>query len=223
MKSLLKVGLGTNIIGVTSPYLYIGSWKSMFCWHKEDLDLYSINYLHFGKPKFWYGIPSQENDDFEKLARVTFPDAYKDCKEFLRHKTFLINPLIVKNNGITIHKCIQYPGEFVITFCASYHTGFNMGLNCAEAVNFALEKWIPLGKKAGVCRCFRDSVKIDMNNFLTNLKRTQKRTKKCAPIKKSKTSNKPKNLNKMVPSKPKTKGNTITVRSSKRRKNLVIL
>jgi hypothetical protein len=39
---------GTNLEGVTSPYIYIGTWKAMFGWHKEDMDLYSINYVHSG-------------------------------------------------------------------------------------------------------------------------------------------------------------------------------
>lgn len=40
-----------------------------------------------------------------------------------------------------------------------------MGYNCAEAVNFACKNWVDLGVKAGVCRCIKDSVKIDMNQF----------------------------------------------------------
>lgn len=38
----------TKLDGVTSPYIYVGTWKAMFGWHKEDMDLYSINYLHLG-------------------------------------------------------------------------------------------------------------------------------------------------------------------------------
>jgi jumonji domain-containing protein 2 len=37
----------------------------MFGWHKEDMDLQSINYLHYGRPKFWYGVDLDDNEKFE--------------------------------------------------------------------------------------------------------------------------------------------------------------
>jgi len=92
----------------------------------------------------------------------------------MRHKTFLFNPELAINKGIIVHKCIQNPGEFVITLGKSYHAGFNLGFNCAEAVNFANRSWINIGLKAKSCDCQTGSVKVDMNYFIKNLLKSKK-------------------------------------------------
>ncbi|KAL8158905.1 hypothetical protein V2J09_000442 [Rumex salicifolius] len=55
---------------------------------------------------------------------------------------------IVKSEGVPVYRCVQSPGEFVITFPRAYHGGFNCGFNCAEVVNVAPLDWFPHGQKA---------------------------------------------------------------------------
>jgi len=155
------------LAGINLPYLYFGMWKAMFSWHTEDMDLYSINYLHFGKPKRWYCIPPTQGEKFERVAATYFPALRKDCKAFLRHKTTMINPFVLaKQDGITVNTCVQEAGQFMITFPYSYHSGFNHGFNCAEAVNFAQPDWIDYGLKASRCTCIDGTANIDMKLFL---------------------------------------------------------
>lgn len=42
-----------QISGITLPWLYFGMLYSTFCWHTEDLYLYSLNFNHFGAAKIW--------------------------------------------------------------------------------------------------------------------------------------------------------------------------
>ena len=141
----------------------------MFGWHKEDMDLYSINYLHHGKPKFWYSVDIDCNERFEAFVKSKFPAYCKECPEFIRHKTTLIYPGILQENGIRLHKMVHEEGEYMISRAQGYHSGFNYGFNIAEAVNFALPYWLKIAKSVNCCKCSGDSVRINMGNFLQNM------------------------------------------------------
>ncbi|GAA5814062.1 hypothetical protein MFLAVUS_007552 [Mucor flavus] len=167
--------LGVVVPGVNSPYLYYGMWKATFPWHVEDMDLYSINYIHFGAPKQWYVIQPCHQKRFENFMQTTFFTQYKTCHEFLRHKTFIVSPNVLQNNNIPVQKCVQQPGEFIITFPFGYHSGYNLDFNCAESVNFALDSWIDIGRKAKTCTCIDDSVVIDVDALLSKQDSRKKR------------------------------------------------
>lgn len=164
LPNLLDV-LGTKVPGVNTAYLYLGMWKATFAWHLEDVDLYSINYLHFGAPKQWYSISQADARRFEAAMKSIWPTEAKACDQFLRHKAFLISPShLLQHYNIKVNKCLSYPGEFVVTYPYGYHSGYNLGYNCAEAVNFALDSWLPMGKIAKKCECAQaqDSVWVDV-------------------------------------------------------------
>ena len=129
-------------------------YKSSFPWHTEDADLYSINYLHFGAPKFWYAVPPEYGTRLEGVAQGIlhcfnlktknaatffvvgyFQPLYKQCHAFLRHKTTVLSPTLLRHYSIPYNKVLQFPGEFIITFPYAYHAGFNCGFNCAESTN----------------------------------------------------------------------------------------
>ncbi|CAF4939955.1 unnamed protein product [Pieris macdunnoughi] len=157
---------GIEIDGVNTAYLYFGMWKTTFAWHTEDMDLYSINYLHFGDPKTWYAVPPEHGKRFERIAAGFFPTSAKTCQAFLRHKMTLISPQILKQYSVPVNKITQEAGEIMITFPYGYHAGFNHGFNCAESTNFAAPRWVEYGKRATQCTCSNDMVKISMDTFV---------------------------------------------------------
>ena len=170
LPNLLDV-LGTKVPGVNTAYLYLGMWKATFAWHLEDVDLYSINYIHFGAPKQWYSISQEDARRFEAAMKSIWPNDAKNCSQFLRHKTYLISPQrLEKDFNIKVNRLVHYEGEFVITYPYGYHSGYNIGYNCAESVNFANESWLSYGRIAKKCDCESDSVWVDVNEIERKLR-----------------------------------------------------
>jgi jumonji domain-containing protein 2 len=155
-----------SIDGVNTAYLYFGMWKTTFGWHTEDMDLYSINYLHFGAPKSWFSIPPSYGRKFEKLCAALLPKSHGVCNAFLRHKMTMIHPKWLDDYDIPYDRVTQEAGQIMITFPYGYHAGFNHGFNCAESTNFATERWVQYGKHATRCRCCPDAVNILMDTFV---------------------------------------------------------
>ncbi len=133
------------IHGVTDPMLYFGMTFTSFAWHVEDHFLYSINYLHGGAPKVWYGVGSDNADALETVMKRELPELFEKHPDLLHQLVTAISPADLRRANVPVFKAVQAPGEFVITFPRGYHCGFNSGFNLAEAVNFAMPDWIAAG------------------------------------------------------------------------------
>lgn len=135
----LKEDEKSHISGLTMPWIYFGMIFSTFCWHVEDLFLYSLNYMHYGAPKIWYSLADNEKEKMNNFLRRKYE--HIECKNshLIEKLTLLIDPQELKENGIIVHKTVQNPGEIIITLPNSYHAGFSAGFNISEAVNFAVK------------------------------------------------------------------------------------
>uniref|UniRef100_A0A671YHZ2 [histone H3]-trimethyl-L-lysine(4) demethylase n=1 Tax=Sparus aurata TaxID=8175 RepID=A0A671YHZ2_SPAAU len=136
-----------DICGMKLPWLYVGMCFSSFCWHIEDHWSYSINYLHWGEPKTWYGAPGYAAEHLESVMKNLAPELFESQPDLLHQLVTIMNPNTLMNNGVPIYRTNQCAGEFVITFPRAYHSGFNQGFNFAEAVNFCTMDWMPIGRQ----------------------------------------------------------------------------
>ncbi|KDQ64458.1 hypothetical protein JAAARDRAFT_201792 [Jaapia argillacea MUCL 33604] len=143
-ESLLRY-IKSDICGMTVPWTYVGMLFSTFCWHNEDHYTYSINYMHWGETKTWYGIPGEDAEKFEAAIKREAPDLFEAQPDLLFQLVTLMNPKRLVDAGVRVYACNQRAGDFVITYPKAYHAGFNHGLNFNEAVNFALPDWLPFG------------------------------------------------------------------------------
>ena len=134
-----------DITGVMVPWMYMGMLFSAFCWHTEDEYFSSISFNHWGAPKSWWGVPPSGADKFEAAARQIAPELFEVRPDVLTGIVTMFDPRELARRRVPICHLVQRPGEFVVTLPRAYHGGFNHGLNCAEAVNFATPAWLPFG------------------------------------------------------------------------------
>ncbi|KAK7149111.1 hypothetical protein R3I94_008654 [Phoxinus phoxinus] len=136
-----------DISGMKLPWLYVGMCFSSFCWHIEDHWSYSINFLHWGEPKTWYGVPAHAAEQLETVMKTVAPELFDSQPDLLHQLVTLMNPNLLMEHGVPVYRTNQCAGEFVVTFPRAYHSGFNQGYNFAEAVNFCTADWLPVGRQ----------------------------------------------------------------------------
>ena len=157
--------LDDDLPGITSPMLYVGMLFSTFAWHVEDHNLFSLNYLHAGAPKTWYGVPAESSNAFEAALH---DDVYKmsadtptlRAAELVARKNTMFAPSAVVRHGGKAFRTTQNAGEFVVTFPRAYHAGFSHGFNVAEAINFATPDWLSHGRESMVRNAMLSKVPI---------------------------------------------------------------
>ncbi|XP_062545101.1 lysine-specific demethylase 5 [Armigeres subalbatus] len=139
--------INADISGMKVPWMYVGMCFATFCWHNEDHWSYSINYLHWGEPKTWYGVPGNRAEEFEVAMKSAAPELFQSQPDLLHQLVTIMNPNILMNANVPVYRTDQHAGEFIVTFPRAYHAGFNQGYNFAEAVNFAPADWMKMGRE----------------------------------------------------------------------------
>lgn len=75
-----------------TPFIVSFSLKK----HVEDHHLYSLNYLHWGDPKVWYGVPGTHAPGLEDAMRKHLPDLFEEqpnlLNELVHYSELLLFP-----------------------------------------------------------------------------------------------------------------------------------
>lgn len=127
-KSLFKY-IKNDISGMMVPWLYIGMCFSAFCWHNEDHYTYSINYMHWGETKTWYGVPGEDTAKFEDTMKAAVPELFEQQPDLLFQLVTMLSPGRLLKENVRVYAVDQRPGQFVVTFPKAYHSGFNHGVS----------------------------------------------------------------------------------------------
>jgi hypothetical protein len=162
--------------GIHTPYLYIsaiegggkggGSGRkrgtaasgggvvvSPFAIHTEDSELYSLNYLHVGAPKYWLVVPAQDSARLERRLRECYaqqpahirnqlrlhalpPPPARACSQAVRHMSVWVPAATLDRWHVRYTRVEQRAGELVVTAPGAYHQGWNGGWNVAESSNY---------------------------------------------------------------------------------------
>lgn len=87
--------------GVNSTMIITSCPDTSFTWHDEDLDLGSINYMHWGATKHWVIAHASSSDKLrDALIRDFRPSEPTECANPIKHKNYLTDLEWLDDNDI---------------------------------------------------------------------------------------------------------------------------
>ena len=105
--------------GVRSQHRHVQApWPSPL----QDHYLYSINYLHYGAGKTWYGVPGQSAPDMERALERHIERAGGD-EDSLHGITFVISPAQAGAEGVPVFRLFQVRMAAAVTAAVCVQQG----------------------------------------------------------------------------------------------------
>ena len=138
------------------PLAYLGSPFSHGRIHREDGETCSHNHNHGGGEAAWLTFPRAFIGTFNELMESLMPAEYKitGCHQLMyvfisftikiithnmfgnfRHKTLMVHPRLLAENGIPVAIFIQEPGSSMQTGYGTPHQVTNMDFTLKSAMN----------------------------------------------------------------------------------------
>ncbi|CAG9821557.1 unnamed protein product [Phaedon cochleariae] len=130
------------LMAVTVPTLHFGMAFSAGCWYREPHGLPWIEYLHTGGAKVWYGVPESAGNAFRAALGRVAPRLCRPEEPWLPSDTVMVPPKVLVENGVSLCRTVQEPGQFVIVFPKSFTSCLSTGYTVSESVYFAPAHWL---------------------------------------------------------------------------------
>lgn len=111
--SVLSVGI-TRVLNFISEFKLFVLKLIVIHFHSNiDHWSYSINYLHWGEQKCWYGCPGSSAEKFEEAMKSVAPELFKSQPDLLHQLVTICNPNVLESLGVPICTTNQHAGEFI--------------------------------------------------------------------------------------------------------------
>uniref|UniRef100_A0A2A4JL76 Protein Jumonji n=1 Tax=Heliothis virescens TaxID=7102 RepID=A0A2A4JL76_HELVI len=130
------------VLGVTVPTLHLGMLFSTSCWHKDPHTLPWKEYQHLGPTRIWYGIPSEQTDNFRKAVETLSPTSCQNKGLWLSTDIAMIPPQVLREHNVSLSRVTQSAGEFILAFPKAYTCCISTGYTESESVYFAPVSWL---------------------------------------------------------------------------------